>query len=122
LSVEIELIVHLTLTPPPNAPVRKLTLNYDVIAHEIVTHSVLIYERKDGHGGKTSAKPEMLGLIRYQSKSVRIDRGSGPGAAAPPSFWLIVILAALVVGQWAWSCRARFSSIIRAVAPNSFLQ
>jgi hypothetical protein len=71
------LVARARLIPPVGAPVRKLEFNYDVIAHEILTHSVVVAVRKDWPGGKTSAEPETLGVIRYQQKSVAIDRGPG---------------------------------------------
>jgi hypothetical protein len=43
----IDLVVRLWLKPPAGAPTRTFTFDYDVIAHEIVTHSVLVFVRSD---------------------------------------------------------------------------
>ena len=41
----IDLVAHLTLTPPPGAPVRRFRFNYSVINHEVMTHTVLVFAR-----------------------------------------------------------------------------
>lgn len=71
------LVAFATLTPPSGAPVRRLTLGYDAIAHEIVTHAVVVAARLDWAGGKATSDPETLGIIRNQVKAVAIDRGPG---------------------------------------------
>lgn len=73
----IDLVVRLWLQPPAGAPARKFTFDYDVIAHEIVTHSVLVSVRSDWNNGVFSNQPELLGTIRYVKKSVEIDRAAG---------------------------------------------
>ena len=73
----IDLVVRLWLKPPAGAPARKFTFDYDVIAHEIVTHSVLVSARSDWNNGVFSNQPELLGTIRYVKKSVEIDRAAG---------------------------------------------
>lgn len=69
------LVAQVRLAPPIGAPVRQLAFDYDVIAHEIVTHTVVVAVRRDWAGGKTSSTPETLGIIRNQQKTVTIDRG-----------------------------------------------
>lgn len=59
------LVVYLMLTPPAGASVDHFTLNYDVIAHEIVTHVVLISIRSDKQHPIPSDDPVLLGMIRY---------------------------------------------------------
>lgn len=73
----IDLVVRLWWKPPAGAPARKFTFDYDVIAHEIVTHSVLVSVRSDWNNGVFSNQPELLGTIRYVKKSVEIDRAAG---------------------------------------------
>jgi hypothetical protein len=73
----IDLVVRLWLQPPAGAPTRTFTFNYDVIAHEIVTHSVLVFVRSDWNNGVCSNRPELVGTIRYVKKSVEIDRAAG---------------------------------------------
>lgn len=81
-----DLVAHLTLTPPPGAPLRRFTLNYDVIVHEVVSHKSFVFIRNDWNGarfrpaGEVPPMPEAVGLIRYLVYSVGIDRTQG-------SFW-----------------------------------
>lgn len=68
------LVVHLMLTPPKGASVDHFTLNYDVIAHEIVTHVVLISIRSDAQHPIDPKDPVLLGMIRYTKLSQNVDR------------------------------------------------
>ncbi|SRR6266568_3629244 len=68
------LVVHLTLTPPKGASVDHFTLNYDVIAHEIVTHVVLISIRSDKQHPIPANDPVYLGMIRYTKLTQDVDR------------------------------------------------
>ncbi|QEE29601.1 hypothetical protein FTW19_17355 [Terriglobus albidus] len=68
------LVVHLMLTPPKGASVGHFMLNYDVIAHEIVTHVVLISIRSDKQHPIPANDPVLLGMIRYTKLSQDIDR------------------------------------------------
>ena len=68
------LIVHLTLTPPNGASVDHFTLNYDVIAHQIVTHVVLISIRSDKQHPIAANDPVYLGMIRYTKLTQDVDR------------------------------------------------
>lgn len=68
------LIVHLMLTPPKGASVDHFTLNYDVIAHEIVTHVVLISIRSDAQHAIPVGDPVLLGMIRYTKLTQDVDR------------------------------------------------
>jgi hypothetical protein len=67
-------VVHLSLGPPSGAKVDLFTLNYDVIAHEIVTHVVLVSIRSDSQAHIPPADPILVGIIRAGQKSVVIDR------------------------------------------------
>ena len=68
------LVVHLMLTPPAGASVDHFTLNYDVIAHEIVTHVVLISIRSDKQHPIPADDPVLLGMIRYTKLTQDVDR------------------------------------------------
>ena len=81
-----DLVAHLTLTPPPGAPLRRFTLNYDVIVHEVVSHKSFVFVRNDWNDAHFRSRdlvpptPEAVGLIRYLVYSVNIDQTGG-------SFW-----------------------------------
>jgi hypothetical protein len=68
------LVLHLMLTPPKGASVDHFTLNYDVIAHEIVTHVVLISIRSDKQHPIPTDDPVLLGMIRYTKLTQDVDR------------------------------------------------
>ena len=68
------LVVHLMLLPPKGASVDHFTLNYDVIAHEIVTHVVLISIRSDRQHPIPPNDPVLLGMIRWTKKTQDVDR------------------------------------------------
>lgn len=76
----IDLVAHLTLTPPPGAPVRRFHLNYSVINHEVMTHTVLVFARSDWSNGVFGGEPQLLGTIRFLTTNIDINRGQG-------SFW-----------------------------------
>ncbi len=81
-----DLTVHLWMYPPPGAPLRKFTLNYDVIVREVASHKAFVFIRNDWNDArfrptdKIPPFPEAVGLIRYLVYSVSIDRTQG-------SFW-----------------------------------
>ncbi|MGA8654774.1 MAG: hypothetical protein WB586_01375 [Chthoniobacterales bacterium] len=78
----IDLLVHLWLKPPAGAPMRTFTFDYDVIAHEIVTHSVFVSVRSDWNNAVFSNQPELVGTIRYRWKSTaRLEAGGAVSAA-----------------------------------------
>lgn len=68
------LVVHLMLTPPKGASVDRFTLNYDVIAHEIVTHVVLVSIRSDAQHPIPADDPVLLGMIRNTKLTQDVDR------------------------------------------------
>ena len=81
-----DLVVRLDMRPPAGAPVRRFKLNYDVIAHEVISHKAFVFIRNDWDearfqpAGHVPATPEAVGLIRYLVYSVDINRTDG-------SFW-----------------------------------
>src|SRR6185369_6992643 len=75
-----EVTVHLLLTPPANASARRMTLNYDVIMHQVVTHKALVSVHSDWGGGRV--EPTQLGVIAVDTGSqlvtpLAIDLGNG---------------------------------------------
>jgi hypothetical protein len=68
------LVVRLVLVAPGQASIDRITLNYDVITHEIVTHVVLVYLRSDSRARIAPDEPLVIGVIRGERKSVVVDR------------------------------------------------
>ena len=64
--------------PPDGAPLRKFTLNYDVIAHEVNNHRAFVFIRNDWNNARFATQPpEAIGMIQFLIKSVAVDRTSG---------------------------------------------
>lgn len=76
----IDLHARVRLTPPAGAPVRRFRLNYSVINHEVMTHTVLVFARHDWETGLVGPQPELLGTIRWLTTGIDVDRARG-------SFW-----------------------------------
>ncbi|MBB3111859.1 hypothetical protein FHS18_003927 [Paenibacillus phyllosphaerae] len=72
-----DLIVQLAMTPPSGAAANRFTLHYDVILHEIVTHSVIVSARSDWDHGITSSEPVVLGTLRANVTSIDVDLSGG---------------------------------------------
>ena len=72
-----DMLVDLTMTPPPGAPVDKFTFNYDVIFHQLITHTALVSIASDWHNGQLSGKPVLVGTMRDTNPSLLIDRSQG---------------------------------------------
>ena len=68
-----EITVHLDLTPPAGDGTRQFVLNYDVIMHQVVTHSALVAVRKDWESGKTGEQPFGVGLIKVDTATTLIS-------------------------------------------------
>ena len=67
-----EIIVHLLLTPPEGASTRNFIFDYDVIMHQLVTHSALVLLRSDWAAGKAHTEPTEIGVIRVDTKTTLI--------------------------------------------------
>ncbi len=67
-----EIIVHLLLTPPKGASTRNFIFDYDVIMHQLVTHSALVLLRSDWAAGKAHTEPTEIGVIRVDTKTTLI--------------------------------------------------
>ena len=85
-EVPLDLVVHLTMRPPAGAPLRKFTLNYDVIVHRVISHKAFVFIRNDWNDARfrptdrLPPMPEAVGLVRYLVYAIPIDRTQG-------SFW-----------------------------------
>jgi hypothetical protein len=78
-----ELIAGAVLTPPAGASVRRFTLGYDVIVHQVVTHTALVSVRHDWAGGHAD-EISTVGTVKIDIRSMtvpalRVDLGEGSG-------------------------------------------
>ncbi|WZO98296.1 HupE/UreJ family protein [Isosphaeraceae bacterium EP7] len=69
--------VLLSMTPPPGAPVDRLTFRYDVIFHHLITHTAVVSVASDWRNGVTGEAPVLLGSMRDTSTELVIDRSGG---------------------------------------------
>lgn len=67
-----EITVHLNLVPPPGADPRRFILHYDLIMHQVVTHSALVSVRNDWETGKNGGQVQEVGSIRVDTRTTRI--------------------------------------------------
>ncbi|MBB3111451.1 hypothetical protein FHS18_003519 [Paenibacillus phyllosphaerae] len=72
-----DLIVNLSMTPPAGATVQQFTLNYDVIVHQLVTHSALVSIRSDWNHGVFASEAQLIGTIRGTETSLAVDQSGG---------------------------------------------
>ncbi len=65
-----ELSINILLTPPSNVNYRKFTLFYDIILHQVFTHSALLKIEQDWKNGIiTESKPLEIGVIAWDIQS-----------------------------------------------------
>jgi hypothetical protein len=74
---EPDVRVTLSMTPPPDAPVDRLTLHYDVIFHHLVTHTAVVTLASDWRTGVLGDEPILLGTMRDTNADLAIDRSGG---------------------------------------------
>ncbi|MET9408485.1 HupE/UreJ family protein [Streptomyces sp. NPDC002935] len=78
-----ELVVKAVLTPPPGGDVRHFTLHYDVIVHQVVTHTTLVTVRQDwaagrvGGGSATQVGTVGLDIRHMKVPPLTVDLGDG---------------------------------------------
>lgn len=72
-----ELHATIRFAAPPGVTRRDFTLHYDVITHQLLTHSALVYLRQDWLGGQVGDKPQLLGTLRYLENRVEVKLASG---------------------------------------------
>ncbi len=74
----VDLVAHVWLQPPAGAPLRKFTLNYDVIAHEVMSHRAFVLVRNDWNQARfAGTPPESVGMIHFNVTSLAVDRTDG---------------------------------------------
>ena len=74
---EPDVRVALTMTPPPGAPVDRLTFRYDVIFHHLITHTAVVTLASDWRTGVLGEEPVLLGTMRDTRAELDIDRSGG---------------------------------------------
>ncbi|OQR61685.1 hypothetical protein B6E66_23260 [Streptomyces maremycinicus] len=78
-----ELVARAVLTPPAGADVRHFTFGYDVIVHQVVTHTVLVAVRQDWAAGQVDGDgTTQVGTIRVDTRTMKVpalkvDLGAG---------------------------------------------
>ncbi|TRX35403.1 HupE/UreJ family protein [Flavobacterium restrictum] len=58
-----ELIIYLTINPKSIQNVRKFTINYDAIIHQVVTHRILVTIKQDWENGQIGENNSEIGII-----------------------------------------------------------
>jgi hypothetical protein len=77
------------LTPPAAADERSFTLNYDVVLHQVITHTVIVSARQDWSGGHLGAT-RSIGTIQLDPVTGLVppwtstSAAAAPGGASPP--------------------------------------
>ena len=77
IEQEPDVRVALTMTPPPGAPVDRLTFRYDVIFHHLITHTAVVTLASDWRNGVMGEEPVLLGTMRDTNAEIAIDRSGG---------------------------------------------
>ncbi|MGY1501127.1 HupE/UreJ family protein [Streptomyces sp. QTS52] len=78
-----ELVAEAVLTPPAGTDVRHFTFAYDVIVHQVVTHTVLVTVRQDWSSGQVDGEgTTQVGTIRIDTRTMtvqalKVDLGDG---------------------------------------------
>ncbi|HEX6084350.1 MAG TPA: hypothetical protein VF266_07480 [Thermoanaerobaculia bacterium] len=69
--------VTASLVPPSQTTPRNFVLRTDLIVHELLTHRVFVYLRRDWKLRTASFEPFVLGRITYRTRDVAIDLFEG---------------------------------------------
>ncbi|MFD9393493.1 HupE/UreJ family protein [Streptomyces sp. NPDC060000] len=68
-----ELVAEAVLTPPAGTDVRHFTFGYDVIVHQVVTHTALVTIRQDWSTGQVDGKgTTQVGTIRIDTRTMTV--------------------------------------------------
>ncbi|WP_436521384.1 HupE/UreJ family protein [Actinoplanes sp. HUAS TT8] len=68
-----EVTATATLTPPAGADIRHFTFAYDVIVHQVVTHTVLVSVRQDWASGQvTGSASTQVGTIQIDNRTMTV--------------------------------------------------
>ncbi|GAA2673993.1 hypothetical protein [Actinoplanes palleronii] len=69
-----EVVATATLTPPPGGDLRHFIFSYDVIVHQVVTHTVLVSVRQDWAAGRVESEAVQVGAIAIDSRTMTCRR------------------------------------------------
>ena len=69
-----EAVAEVWLVPPDGAPVRRFTLLYDAVVHELISHQALVSVRSDWAGGQVGGEPTFVGRADWKAQRIEIDR------------------------------------------------
>ncbi|MGW0828773.1 hypothetical protein ACWD3C_48395, partial [Streptomyces sp. NPDC002845] len=78
-----ELVAEAVLTPPAGTDVRRFTFDYDVIVHQVITHTALVTVRQDWAAGQIEDEgTTQVGTIRVDTRTMtvpalKVDLGEG---------------------------------------------
>ncbi|WP_151485217.1 HupE/UreJ family protein [Streptomyces albicerus] len=78
-----ELVAEAVLTPPAGTDVRHFTFDYDVIVHQVITHTALVTIRQDWAAGQIDGEgATQVGTIRVDTRTMtvpalKVDLGDG---------------------------------------------
>lgn len=67
-----DIIVKIWLKPPTGVSSRQFILNYDVVMHQVVTHSALVSIRQDWETGIVAEHPSEVGIIAVEPRNNQI--------------------------------------------------
>lgn len=67
------LYVSATLVPPSQPTPRNFVLRTDLIVHELLTHRLFVYLRRDWKLRAATAEPFVLGRITYRTRELAVD-------------------------------------------------
>jgi hypothetical protein len=67
-----DIIITMQFIPPAGVSSRQFILNYDVVMHQLVTHSALVSIRQDWETGITPEHPEVVGVIAVEPRNNQI--------------------------------------------------
>jgi len=67
-----ELIAFIAITPKENDNIRKFTIYYDGIAHQVITHKILVAIRQDWENGKVEIGNTEVGSIMANINTAKV--------------------------------------------------
>ena len=76
-EVNPDMRVQVRMTPPSGAPADRLTLNYDVIFHKLITHCAIVTIASDWRNGILGGEPTVLCTMYSRLPTINIDRSAG---------------------------------------------
>ena len=81
IVIEPEGVAHLYVTavfvPPSQVTPRNFVLRTDLVVHELLTHRLYVYLRRDWKLRAVSVEPFVLGRITYRTSNLAIDLFEG---------------------------------------------